>query len=114
MLRIYNNLFCLIYSVLKGLEGGFANQTDSTRAFEAAFVISFLETFNVLSVFPDQLSKGNVILVFAGFGLLNLLIFYYRSKYQVVVKDEANKKSYLYYLSAVYVVVSVGLFVYTN
>jgi hypothetical protein len=114
MLRVYNNLFCLVYSVLKSLEGGFANQTDSTRAFESAFVISFLETFNVLSVFPDNLGKGYTILVFVGFSVLNLMVFYNQRRYKIIVKDEANKKSHLYYLSAVYVVVSVALFVYTN
>lgn len=111
MITPYYNLFCLIDKLLKKLEGGFSYQTDSNRAFSSAAVISFLEIFNINCIWKEEISQELLIFILFILFIANLFIFTYKKRYRDIVLRETNNKGYLYLVSSLYILVSIGTFV---
>lgn len=86
-MSFYKNLFYLLFSFLKSFEGGFSYQSNDTRALEVVMFISFLELFNLMSLFPSTIVGKVIIIPLLFIFGVNYLAFYYRGRYKKVVES---------------------------
>jgi hypothetical protein len=85
-MRIFNNLFYLLFRVLKSFEAGFTHQTDSNRSFEVIMVISIFEMLNLMSIFP--LWNGRVLFVpYIVLFVINVVVFHKSGRYKKIVEN---------------------------
>jgi hypothetical protein len=49
-MRVYNNVFYLLFKVLKSFEAGLTHQTDSNRSFEVVMVMSRVSKYHMLKI----------------------------------------------------------------
>jgi hypothetical protein len=75
MIRIYKNLFFLVYRLLKKSEKNY--QSDLHNAIIAVIIISVLETLNVLSFLPanENIDEGSLWVPCIVLLLLNGIVF---------------------------------------
>jgi hypothetical protein len=95
---------------LRAIEGGFSYQTDSVRALETIMLLSLLQLLNILTVLEEGLKKGVVAFVYVILISINTVIFYRRDMYKIIVADENNMQSYMYWISGFYLTLTLALF----
>lgn len=82
---MYYRLFTDVYLLLKKHEYGFSNQTDDARAQVTIGTISFLEMFNLMTLFPQTIRGGVITFPLILIFVLNFMIFYIGKKYKGIV-----------------------------
>lgn len=114
-MRVYYNLFYVIFSFIQSIERGYSYQNDSNRAFNTIIVITLLEIANLVSINPTFF-KGSFLYVLVAILLLtNYLFFIHKKKYLTIVSQQQNSNSIkLTYVSYIYSIGSIGAYVFTN
>lgn len=100
----YNSFFCLFYDFFKtlGSGSGYFNYT-----FNVVLIISSLEFSNVISIWHEEFSREEMVLIFVLIWGLNMLLFYFRGYYKKVIANENNRNPYLYTMWSLYSIVSI-------
>ena len=96
-MKLYRQLFFRIYTFIKVIEGGFSYQTDLHRAWVTVFLISLLELFNLLTIFPMIFKGYTVLIPFLILFIINHMIFAYNKKYKMIIESCKNVKNDLGY-----------------
>lgn len=113
MISFYSKLFYIIYKFLQSFDGGQKPyQTIETRTFTTVMVISFLELFNLMSIFPEKIVRKQIIIPFVILYVVNFFIFYSDKKYQKIV-EKYNKNNFMhidFIITVSYVVITLLTF----
>ena len=107
---MYSRFYNEMYYLLKDIEFGSDFENEKSRSYQTVISMSFLELFNVMSLFP-LIIKGYVIVIpFFLIIVTNCLIFLVNGRYKKIIYNKPLSKSFI----IVYIAVTAILFITTR
>ena len=88
---ICDSLFRFIYDFLKITQFGIP-YAPSDRTFYVLAVISFIEISNIISIWPDKFSNGNLFFFYLILLAVNSILFYTNKRYEKVILNQEYRK----------------------